>query len=184
MRIFRSWPAVVPADRSYVVDDIEKLVITNFKYNDLYDIDDDVLLLEWDIAVDGVELARFVDHANEDRSRVIVAPYRLYGLDGHGYYLPHLWAHTRVLDADADPWKTRPVDDNEPTCDLFGLGMTYLPKVLTSRFSRDYIGRFSDDRFSRWHLRHADHPEVPICWDVHAVHLHYTQNHVLGALIG
>jgi hypothetical protein len=78
MRLLRSWPSRIPEGRSYVVDDIERLVIDNHSYGPLSAVDDDVLLLEWDIAIGQEDLRHFADHAAKDPDRVLVAPYRIY----------------------------------------------------------------------------------------------------------
>jgi hypothetical protein len=95
MKLVRSWPANIPEGRSYVVDDIERFVMgadndTQFDYRRLVDYDDDVVLIEWDIAVGGEQLRTFIDRARAEPDRVRVAPYLLYrgGLKGDRPQVP------------------------------------------------------------------------------------------------
>ena len=174
MRLLRSWPRVIPEGRSYVVDDIERLVIDNHHYGPLADIDDDVLLLEWDIAVGQEDLLTFVERARSDLDRVLVAPYRIYA---DTYHLPaDIWAH-RTWNGDGAgtviPHGARPVETGAPTCNLFGLGMTYLPRAIHRKFAAlAWSSQFGDTQFSMWHYQHVAH-DVPIAWEVRPVHLNY-----------
>jgi hypothetical protein len=166
VRLLRSWPPKIPAGRSFVVDATEKLTIDGYDYAPLGDVADDVVLLEWDIAVDADGLERFVALARSDPSRVVVAPYRLYVSTNSDRPLPRgpVWAHRR---ADGSH-----VDTGEPACALFGLGMVYLPRAVVAAFLAAWKGHFSDTAFAGWHRRHVA-PNVPIAWEVHAQHLHY-----------
>jgi hypothetical protein len=166
VRLLRSWPVKIPDGRSFVVDQTTKLVIDGYDYSPLGDVDDDVVLLEWDVAVDQEGLQRFVAAAAEDLGRVIVAPYRLFVATQSGRPLPKpVWCHRR---ADG-----RHVHTGEPTCAMFGLGMVYLPRRLVAAFLEDWRGHFSDAAFSGWHRRHVA-AEVPITWDIRPAHLHYS----------
>lgn len=174
MRLIRSWPRAIPAGRGHVVDDIERLVIDNHHYGPLADLDDDVLLLEWDIAVGQKDLVHFAAHARKEPDRVLVAPYRIYA---DTYNLPDdIWAH-RHWDGTGigtvNPIGAKPIQTLDPTCNLFGLGMCYLPRELTRRFAAvSWSSHFGDTEFSMWHFAHVA-SEVPICWDVRPVHLNY-----------
>ena len=175
MRLLRSWPAHIPEGRiGYVVDGVERLVIDNHHYGPLADVDDDVLLLEWDIAVGQEELRRFAAHARRDPGRVLVAPYRIYA---DVYNLPaDIWAH-RAWNGDGMgtvvPRGAVPVRDGAPLCNLFGLGMVYLPAAVTNAFFRACWGaQFGDTQFSMWHYQNVTR-DVPIDWQVRPVHLNY-----------
>src|SRR6266705_1341970 len=78
MRLIRSWPAKPPAGRACVQDGMERLVMDGYDYRCIEAIDDDVLLLEWDIAIGEHELVRFAERARQAPDRVLVAPYPLY----------------------------------------------------------------------------------------------------------
>lgn len=166
MRLLRSWPdRTPPAGRNYVVDGIPRLVLSDYDNSPLADIDDDVILLEWDIAVGIEDLDRFVEAARDDPSRVIVAPYRLYVTTVRQADLKKpVWCHRRKDGTH--------VDTGEPTCALFGFGMIYFPRELVRAYRAEFTGHFSDGSFAGWHRR-AVTDEVPILWDVRPVHLHY-----------
>lgn len=174
MRLLRSWPRTIPEGRAYVVDEVERLVIDNHHYGPLLDVDDDVLLLEWDIAVGQEDLYGFADTARQDPGRVLVAPYLIYA---DAYQLPaDIWAH-RAWDGTGlgtiNPVGARPVETGAAFCNLFGLGMVYLPRPIIRQF---FVGRYSahfgDTEFSMWHYQHVA-KQVPIAWDVRPVHLNY-----------
>lgn len=172
MRLLRSWPAVVPTGRAYVQDSIERLILRDYDYAPLADVDDDVLLVEWDIAVDGGDLVRFAKRARAEPGRVLVAPYRLYVTTVRNVPLPHpVWCHRR---ADGSH-----VDTGEPTCAYFGFGLIYLPREVVRAFRAEWSGHFSDGSFGGWHRRRVT-DQVPIDWDVRPAHLHYN----LGPLVG
>lgn len=168
MRLIRSWPATIPEDRSYVVDGIERLVMDGYDYRCLADIDDDIILIEWDIAVGKEELETFIERCKAEPDRVRAAPYRLY----IGHNERPIWVH-RIRDAGTHRFATAPEDTH---CAMFGFGLTYLPKALIDAFMATLKpkSQFTDSTFSHWHMRHAKVKQVPIDWDIHLTHLHYT----------
>jgi hypothetical protein len=173
VKFLRSWPSTIPSNRSYVVDDIPKLVIENHSYRALGGVDEDVVLLEWDIAVSKEDLLTFAGHARSNPHRVIVAPYRIYY--EHLLSAP-IWAH-RSWNGDGvgtiSPNGAKPVATGTPNCNLFGLGMVYLPRPLVRQFIDErYSNHFGDVEFSMWHYQRAT-KDVPIMWDVRPVHLNY-----------
>lgn len=172
MKLLRSWPDNVPDGRNHVVDDAEKLVLSNYDYRPLFDVDDDVLLLEWDIAVHREDVERFAEIANEDPSRIIVAPYRLYETTLNSYPLAKTpWCHRTS--------GNQHIQTNDPFCHWFGLGMIYLPRAIVLEFKEEFdVARwsfegFNDNTLSAWHWRAKKTP-VPVIWEVRPVHLHYT----------
>jgi len=173
VRLLRSWPCHIPEGRAYVVDDIERLIIDNHHYRSLGDIDDDVLLLEWDIAVDKEGLSAFAQRAQATPDRVLVAPYRIY----YEHVLPApVWAHRHWAGEPvgmSNMVDVTPLVTGDPVCQLFGLGMVYLPRALIRGFlDAGYANHFGDVEFSQWHYRHVAH-DVPIDWSVRPVHLNY-----------
>lgn len=172
MRLIRSWPANPPArTRARVEDGLERLIIDGYDYRPLGNIGDDVLLLEWDIAVGRDELSRFIARAKNAPGDVVVAPYQIYrstiGL--HDISRP-VWPMRLYA---ADEMTARFVTETDSHCHLFALGMTYLPAVLVKAFLADHDGHFSDVSFASWHYRNVQR-EVPIAWDCRAVHLNYS----------
>jgi hypothetical protein len=140
----------------------------------LASVDDDMLLTEWDIAVGQEDLRTFARRAGATPGRVLVAPYRIYA---DVYNLPRdVWAHRHWDGTGADtvtPVGARSVATGDPVCNLFGLGMVYLPRALVRGFlDEGYATHFGDKEFSMWHWSRVAR-EVPICWDVRPVHLNY-----------
>lgn len=158
-----------------MVDGIERLVMSDFRYDKaLAEVEDDVLLLEWDVAASPEDLHTFTEQALADPRRIMVAPYRLYVTSRRSQPLPSgpVWAHRYDTG--------HHVGEGDPFCHWFGLGMVYLPRWVVVEFLQDlamYQRRnqwhegFTDCLFSMWHWR-AYRVEVPICWDVRPVHLH------------
>jgi hypothetical protein len=182
MRLVRSWPSRIPPGRSYVEDGIERLIIENHDYKALATLGDDVLLLEWDIAVGQEDLRHFAQHAAEDLDRVLVGPYRIYA---DAYHLPQdVWAHRRWDGTGVgtiSPVGARPIETGDPVCQLFGLGMAYLPQRIVCEYADlARSSHFGDTEFSIWHYEYVTQ-DVPICWDVRPVHLHYYSYDLEGA---
>jgi len=165
--------------RPHVVDQIERFVMGNYDYHGLERYDDDILLLEWDIAISREDLTKFSKRAEIDPSFIRVAPYRLYVEREHPVWAHrHAWSVTDVH-----------VGYTDKTCDLFGFGCIYLPKKLIIAFleadsetrARDprYHGpdykdtRFTDQTFSTWYHWHYKGPAVPIDWDIRPIHLNW-----------
>jgi hypothetical protein len=170
VRLLRSWPAQIPSGRNYVNDQIERFVMGDYRYDGLADLDDDILLVEWDTAFGPEDLERFTEFALADPGRVAVAPYRLYVTSIRNQPLPKpVWVHRYDTN--------RHVDEGDPFCHWFGLGMTYLPRELIRLFMlecrrRNWAEGLNDCTFSMWHWR-VTKRQVPICWGVRPVHLHY-----------
>lgn len=182
MRRLRSWPAgELPAGRAHVVDDLERLVIADYDYSPLGEVDDDVLLLEWDVAVDPYDLNLFEARALAAPDRVRVLAYRL-----HAHRPGWVWAHRRIR---RDGQGERFVNRADLTCHLPAWGCIYLPRALVRAFlaapaparGRDprlppqapYDDvRLTDQTFGIWHHFHQAGPPVPIDWALSAVHLH------------
>lgn len=170
MKIIRSWPALIPPDRNYVTDTLPRFVMTDYSYRGLGDLDDDVLVIEWDMAIGQEDLTRMVAHTRDRPDEVTVAPYKLYQATANTTVYPRpMWAMRRYNDGEAT---MRYVDEFEPTCHLWGLGVTYLPRDVIRGFLDAYPGHFSDTSISGWHYRNIQR-ETRIAWDVRPVHLHY-----------
>ena len=183
MKVFRSRPPdrLITSDRAYVVDPLPQLVVGDYDLTSaLAEVDDDVLLLEWDLAVDRDQLLAFVDTARAEPDLVRVAPYRLYAtyderlaheMHGLRFREPEdVWAHRVAVSAHA--WRF--IDEQDQTCDIFGLGVVWLPGKLIRRFieTKPPEWRFDDTTFSGWHQTTIGAP-VPIEWECRPVHLHY-----------
>lgn len=181
MQLVRSWPAYIPQDRTgYVVDAIERVHMTNHDYRPLFEnASDDLLLLEWDVAVSKEDLVSFADAARDNPDRILVAPYRIY----YEHMLDEpVWAH-RSWGGEpvgmANPVGAQPVATGDPVCNLFGLGMIYLPLQLMKKCARSrWSNTIGDVQFSMWHYANVTQ-DVPIAWDVRPVHLNYAMEGVM-----
>lgn len=177
MRWVRSFPSVVPPGRSYVVDMLPRLTMTNYDYTPLASLDDDICLLEWDIALSETDRKIFELQTHAEPGRVRVAPYLL-SVPGPLHY-----AHRRLVSPILAYGKLseRWINQADAFCEYFGFGCIYLPRDLIRRFSRANARerggnppadtRFTDQTFSYWHY-HGGHGPVPIEWAITAVHLH------------
>lgn len=170
MRFLRSFPAVVPPGRAHVVDNVERLVMHDYSYRALGHYGDDILLIEWDMAVSAEDLARFRQHIAADPTRVIVAPYRVYEQTTRPEPLQGgpKWVHRKYIGAKAS---MRHVHEGDPDADLWGMGLIYMPRAVIAEFLDFWPGHFNDGTFSGWHFDR--HGPAPITWDVRPVHLHY-----------
>ena len=172
MKIIRSWPKNVPPGRAHVVDTLPRFVMDDYDYRGLINYGDDLILIEWDIAVSPEDLRRFADQCKAQPDRVRVAPYRLYAGTGSNVPLPQpVWVHRKYYDPRIKATASF-VEEGDPTCHMFGLGLAYLPHALLVRFSDEMPGHFSDGTFSAWHQAYVE-SETPISWDVRPIHLHY-----------
>jgi hypothetical protein len=172
MRLVRSWPSRPPGGRAYVCDDAPRVAVDDYDYRGIVQLDDDVLNLDWDIAVAREDLAEFASMARAAPERVLVAPYPIYPDTRPG--LPGITWPMRRYDGDV----LRYVAKGEPTCHLFGFGMTYLPRELIRGFADANPGaNFDDTAFAGWHYRETRR-EIPIVWRIRPVHLNYRINTV------
>jgi hypothetical protein len=178
MKLVRSWPAVIPEGRSYVVDDIPRFIMGGegdrpYDYRGLAELDDDVVLIDWDIAIGGEKLALFMARAKAEPEQIRVAPYVLYRrASRQGRAQVPFYVH-RIRTREARSWAKR----HDTHCQMFGFGLVYLPKALIRQFvdQMNPDSHFGDSEFSRWHMNNAPVHlrNVPIDWDCEAVHLHY-----------
>lgn len=158
MKVLRSFPADGPVPgRAYVQDYMPRLLNRGFDYMGLKDYHDDIVLVEWDIAVSRPDLDRFVANAKGDWP--IVAPFL--ARDGSHYM------HWRE-EGDG----LRPIRKGEPDCDLFAFGLVYFPAWVIRDYPAGYGGSsiLSDGSLPRW-LQERERRPVPVDWSVTVVHL-------------
>jgi hypothetical protein len=171
MRILRSFPepGKIPPGRAYVCDDLEKLYTPVnaggcADFSALRDIDDDVILIEWDVAVDEISLRRFVSHA-QGRDWPIVAPHYKITPDGQ-----RILVHFRLR----TDGSFCPVIWGDRECDQFAPGLAYFPRGLLrdcpSGDARCDV--MNEGVISRYLRSRPDWRPVPIAWDITTTHLH------------
>jgi hypothetical protein len=180
MLLVRSWPLDPPEGHPRVFDDAERLYNTDYDYSGLAEYGDDILHLDWDVAVHREDALAFAAMAAQEPQRVLVAPVRVYPDSRRGLAGP-LWAAKRY-----EGNGMRYVTDGEPTCHIFGFGMVYLPGALLRRFVDEFAAdlatrrvKLDDVAFSGWH-HHNVEPEARIDWDVRPVHTNYRISEVLA----
>jgi hypothetical protein len=154
---------------------------------------DDIILLEWDIAVSRDDRRRFEMYCHATPDRVHVAPYEHYFV--RSVHADHSYLH-RFTGASF-------IKEFEPFCFYFGFGMVYIPLAMIKQFMQDSKAKkeittefgksfrlgdmikddsrtsvnFVDDCiFSWWHASTYDMRPVTVHWDVRPVHLHYDAN--------
>lgn len=176
MYILRTVPAKIPKGRHYVVDSLDRVVIQNYDMRFLQDLADDVILLEWDIAVAKHDLANFIIHCRQAPHLVHVAPYPLYPESLDEIVAP-VWAHREMINE--SPLQLRWIDYGESVCDIFSTGMVYLPKQIVERISESddlitWHDNINDSKLAFWHYYNVGE-KVPVHWDVRPIHLHYDQ---------
>lgn len=166
MLIMRSFPlpGKMPPGRAYVHDDLTKLYtpcspLGSADFSALRDLAEPVILIEWDVAVDRANLARFAAMA-EGRDWPIVAPH--YKIDEGGKL--H-WVHF---------WRGLPVLPGDPECDQFAPGLVYLPAGLLADCpgSDEGCEVMNEGVIGRYLRSRPDWRPVPIAWDITTVHLH------------
>ena len=177
MKLVRTYPPAEPElmrSRNRVEDDTPRAFIQRYDNRSLLQFKDDLIILEWDIALSREDLFTFAEVARGS-DQVLAAPYRLYResderLPPEGVWSPRVVTNPTSLDA-------RWVRPGDLTCDFFGFGCTYVPHKLIEAFctDKDYETadpRMTDANFSVWHYRRVGTP-VPILWAIRPVHLHY-----------
>lgn len=181
MILLRSFPGTVPGGRSYVVDGVRRLVVDDYDMSPIAGAGDDVLLLEWDIAVEPCEINEFAAVARKEPGRIVVAPYRLYRYGPSAFHagarpVPGRWVWAHRVENGAGSF--RHVTEADDVCHYFGFGMVYLPRPVVMSYMEDRAADrrsdwgFSDGSLSAWHWR-VLRREVPIVWTVRPVHLHF-----------
>lgn len=168
VRLVRSWPAS-PPPHPHVVDSAERNVNDDYDYKGLAGFTGNLIHLDWDIAVHREDLESFAGECRAEPGLVRVAPYRIYADSkkaGHRHDRGKTVWSVRMIDGQP----CTPADD---FCHLFGFGMVYLPEGLIEAAGEAFPDRVLDDiTFAQWlHFNHQK--EVPVCWQVRPVHLHY-----------
>lgn len=184
MKWVRSFPRIIPANRNYVVDDLDRFYMDNYDYSGLSSYADDILLIEWDIVVTPEAIQSIKDWVQCDIDKVQVWPYLLYPTPENGLTRT-VYAHRKIVEPIVDnPPETHPITFFDPVADYFGFGCIFLPKSILEAFEQAdpktrglpaIDERFTDQTFSFW-LRHNQHefPEkAMVHWDNELAHLNY-----------
>lgn len=182
MKIVRTYPTLNPETlrgRNRIEDEYSRHYMNDYDNQGLITLKDNLVVLEWDMAVDPEELELFCAMAEENPDEIIVAPYKI-PVDtapntaetvDQGFVYVH-----RIVTNDAT-LSFRWVRPGDWQCDLFGFGMIYLPHELMKEFVADPSSsphdlRMTDTNFSIWFYRKY-RQKVNIAWQVRPIHLHY-----------
>lgn len=185
MKLVRSWPNNPPKEHPQVIDDCERVYIDAVDYRPLADLNDDVIHLDWDVAVGRNELRAFAEKCIAEPDVVRTAPTMMYG--------SRFW---RSEGSASRPWNggwmahiqmpvgTRRMEYGEPYANFFGFGLVYLPYWTLKEFVSTLQGNehFRDQNFCRWYYKETGEP-VPVEWDTNAVHINYSLKTALEGLI-
>ena len=193
---FRNWEeSAKAADKSRrgIVWDpgqCEPVYVDNYNYWDFFTsvLDDDVIIIEMDMAISYDDRRRFEKYCREKPDIVHVAPYPHYGFKNT--YERVGWVHRNSVNCS--------VREGDEYCLYCGFGLIYLPLAMIRQFvqaindgvwvkddrEHDFClglkyhetgepANFASDcTFSYWHASVIGDP-VPVHWDVRPVHLHY-----------
>lgn len=179
MRLVRSFPENPPTGRAYVIDDADRHLNRDYSYRGLVAFGDDLVHLDWDMAVSREDLERFARRARRNPDRVLVGPQRVDVGDGRRHLTAPIW-NMRV-DVGG---RMRQATEADRVCHLYGFGMVYLPAALLRGFEdtfRDPLDagtvRFDDTGFAGWASNQQGPAEID--WSVRPVHLHYSAREVI-----
>ena len=171
--LVQTWPTRIPEFRSYVF--AHKFAQVPIEQHDARPVRDlllqgrapGVLMIEWDIALDGDHLRELVCRADAQPEEGFVAPYKLWPGPN--------WGH-RIWNPDGEPTcpegNIRWVGEDDKACNLPCFGCIYIPRaVLEAWRPVPHDPRLTDSNFAWW----AKDQGLwwPILWDVRPVHLHY-----------
>ena len=127
-----------------------------------------VVILEHDIAPERLQINRMAQLVFAYPDAIQVAPYKI--------NKERNWVHRKIDDhIELFPLKTRYVTDEDSSADLYGFGMTYIPRDLwcwvNNSFDYDKHWFTLDTRFS-WQTFKTGH-RAWVLWHLHEVkHLH------------
>lgn len=186
MRWIRSWPTEDLPGRAHVVDDLPRVYTTDYDYTPLGEIDDDVCLIEWDIALAPDMYGLFEELVeSHGADKPLAAAHKLYHVEPEP-----VWAHRRIvwIETSVPPYRERWIYNLEPFCDYFAFGLVYLPRELIRAFLDSPApargaplvapggytdSRMTDQTFSMWYRhRYPGGGPVRVEWSVQPVHLH------------
>ena len=168
MIVARAFPErTYPGYRPHVIDGWPRVPVDDYDYRGLADLGDDVIVMDWDVAISLEDLHLFAEHAAAHPGDVLAGANRLYKDGGPEW----VWAASRYNTPEKQ--SMRWLEEGEPTCHLFGFGLAYLPQLLIKQFIAEHPGHLmSDVDFAGWHYNRV-RQEVPVDWSVHPVHLHF-----------
>jgi len=186
MRLIRTWPQDMTGldAKNRIIDDCERVYIPSIDRKPMVTLDDNVIHLDWDVAVSRDDLREFARRCAADPERVRVVP-----------TLAHQTQRTRTGQPQTTPthWMVWRQDyhggprielkPGESPAHIFSFGLVYLPKWTIQGFIRDMPDTNLDDtQFANWHNRQTAYQGCPVDWDIPTVHLNYSMRLALTDL--
>lgn len=174
---YRSWPSDGDfAERDlekvpHVIDDLPRLMMASFNYKTVSEYrsigtvdgwpDEDFCMLEWDVALDPHSRNLFSALATIEPRRVLVGP----------YWWHDSWIDFVGNDGRGPTLESRQVLPSDDTCDSFGLGCIYIPRVVLTEFLAQMgsLG-FTDYTFGGWYRQ--KYGPARVTWEAHPQHVH------------
>jgi hypothetical protein len=187
MKLIRSWPQQPPTKNHhpYVVDNCNRVCIPTIDYSPLLDVGDDLIHLDWDVAVGKHEIQAFAKKCLAEPEDIRVAPVMMYGSrfykdDGLS---PGRW-QDKYMECVQMPVGKRPVQPGDPYCNYFSFSLIYFPYWTLKGFvdSLRPGEQFRDGNFNEWYGRTTNWRPVPLEWDAHVVHTNYSIKDALEGL--
>ena len=185
IEIVRSWPPEqwMLEDHPYVVDNARRVVINSKRkggtyftdYRPLYQVGQDMIHLDWDMAIGRDELRDFADRCRENPHKLRTMACRTYptrryqlGLDETKQTEWHAW-HSLNPKVEVEP--------GDPYCKWFSFAAIYLPWSIWKPF----VESFGDKRdiwcsarslASWYHINVED--KIALDWETNIVHVNYS----------
>lgn len=178
MQLVRSWPRKPPDNHPRIEDNCTRITVDWCDYSALLQLNDDVLHLDWDVAVGLDELQAFADKCRSEPHLVRVAPTMSYPTRQRRWHpAPGTPKHYLVWDKESWESNREGLRPGTPYCNYFAFGMVYLPRWTLERFMES-VPKFgptlNDVSFSVWYQVFTHGQPVPVEWDTHAVHLNFS----------
>lgn len=181
MRVIRSWPMTPPDEHPRVFDNCERIYIPTTDYRPLVDVGENLIHLDWDVAVGRTELREFARKCEAEPDRCRVAPTWAYVTRmRRDHYARGQRTELMIWKYDQRRGRMR-VQWGDPECNLFGFGFVYLPTWAFCGYVADLdpATPASDTGFGQWYFKATNGQGVPVEWGTHAVHTNYSMKDAL-----
>lgn len=184
VRLVRSWPRKPPDNHPRIEDNCTRIVIDWCDYSALLQLNDDVLHLDWDVAVGQDELQAFAAKCIAEPEVVRVAPTMSYPTRQRAWHpAPGTPKHYMVWSEES--WASDRVGlrPGTPYCNYFAFGFVYLPRWTLEGFMEsipDFGSTLNDVSFSAWYQYVTGGRDVPVEWDTNVIHLNYSMKDALN----
>ena len=187
MKLIRSWPQDPPKNNHpYVHDNCERVYIPTIDYTPLLEVNDDVIQLDWDVAVGRDEIRRFAKKCLSEPDLVRIAPVMRYEsrIWRGETYGSRPWNEAYMAKVQMPVGRRQAVPGDLYCCE-FGFSLTYLPRWTLEEFTNfaaETGCQFRDREFADWYYVRTGRKGVPMEWDIYPVHLNYDMSEALQGL--